>query len=596
LTLSRKEIEKVRAVAFKTWRGAFPSHVNGTFPDTRYEQQICTTQDIHPKSPVNFLPVGSSLVYLGQAGMRSSMTKSKVRVTPISDAVTEITGQENLHGPPQFHRTRMWQQSLAYSANPSAGIEGSLVTLAYDDYVGGVKQAFNEFDSDWIRSELSPLTDMQTLCGIDGKRFIDSIPKGTSKGFPLSGPKREMITLLDPELFPDFQCPAEMHPMISAQIEEFERLLENGERCYSIFKACVKDEPTLKDKSKVRVFQAADWATQMLVRKYFLPIARLLSIFPIASEAAVGVNAQGPEWDQLARHMKKFGDDRILAGDYSKYDLRMPAQLINAAFAVLIDLAENCGRYTKRDLTIMRGIATEIAYSCVAYNGDLIIHNGSNPSGQNLTVYINCIVNSLQLRCAYFHLCPNGTPPPFREGVAAMTYGDDVKGSVKEGLDWFNHISYAEFLRQRDMIFTMPDKTSVPTEYMTDCDADFLKRQNVFNTDTGLIHGALDETSIFKSLHTVLESKVVSLEDQSAMNIDGALREWWQHGRTVYETRRDQMKQVAFRCGLTDKCDMLGESYEDRLVHFKHKYLESNDEDPVEDSTFVSTVGDEWEI
>lgn len=598
LTLLQKDLIDARKSAFIKWKGAFPSHVNGNFPESRYEQQICVTQDIHPNSPVNYLPVGSSLTYLGQAGMRSAMTKSKVRLTPISEAVADVTGQKNEHGAPKFHRTRMWQASLAYSANPSAGIEGSLVEKAYVDYVDGVKDTFREFDPEWIRSELRPLTAMQTLCGVDGKRFIDSIPKGTSKGFPLSGPKREMITLLDPEEYPNFQCPAEAHPMIIEEIAVMEKCLLGGERCYSIFKACVKDEPTKLDKDKVRVFQAADWATQMLVRKYFLPIARLLSIFPIASETAVGVNAQGPEWDQLAKHMKKFGEDRILAGDYSKYDLRMPAQLINAAFAALIDIAKDCGKYTKKDLKIMHGIATEIAYSCVAYNGDLIIHNGSNPSGQNLTVYINCIVNSLQLRCAYYHLWPvnDGPPLPFREVAAIMTYGDDVKGSVREGFDWFNHISYANFLKARDMVFTMPDKTSTPTPYMNDIEADFLKRSNIFNEDTGLIHGALDETSIFKSLHTVLESKVVSLEDQSAMNIDGALREWWQHGRSLYETRRGQMKEVAFRCGLTSKCDMLGESYDDRLVHFKHKYLESPDEEPADEGTFVTTVGDEWEF
>jgi hypothetical protein len=53
----------------------------------------------------------------------------------------------------------------------------------------------------------------------------------------------------------------------------------------------------------------------------------------------------------------------------------------------------------------------------------------------------------------------------FRDAVAALTYGDDVKGSVKEGYDDFNHISYAKFLGDRDMVFTMTDKSSSPTKY-----------------------------------------------------------------------------------------------------------------------------------
>lgn len=598
LIITRKELEATIESATHNWKGAFPSIVNGTFPTERYERQVLVSQDIHPNSPVNYLPIGSNVEFVGQGGSRVSHTKSKVRVTPISDAVTEITGVGCEHGPPKFHRTRMWQASLAHSANPSAGIEGSLLVKAYKDYVNHLVDKFtmSEF-KEWVCNELMPLTEMETLCGKDGKRFIDAMKKGTSKGFPLSGPKRDMIELLDPLDFPEFQCPAQADPSIISEMKHMEMLLAGGERCYSIFKACVKDEPTKLTKDKVRVFQAADWATQMLVRKYFLPLARILSLFPLDSECAVGVNAQGPEWDQLAKHMCKFGNDRILAGDYSKYDLRMPAQLINAAFAVLIEIAEKCGRYSRHDIKIMRGIATEIAYSCVAYNGDLIIHKGSNPSGQNLTVYINCIVNSLQLRCAYFHLWPHSsTPLPFREVAAIMTYGDDVKGSVRKGYDWYNHISYAQFLKERDMVFTMPDKESTPTMYMNDHDADFLKRHNIYNEDTGMIHGALDEESIFKSLHTVLESKVVSLEDQSISNIDGALREWWQHGRQVYEKRRSQMKQVAFKCGLTDSCSMLNESYEDRLIYFQHRYMEQDKDDSLDESTFVSTVGDEWDV
>jgi hypothetical protein len=602
LIVTQKEIQDVWDQAHKKWKGAFPSTVNGDFPTTRYEKQVLVTQDIHEKSPVNYLPIGSNVEYLGQDGRRVTYTKSKVRKTPISDTVAEVTGVENQYGAPKFHRTRMWQASLAHSANPSAGIEGSLVEAAYKDYVDGLISVFklDKFKL-WVLSELAPMTDMEALCGKDGKRFIDAMPKGTSKGYPLSGPKREMIKLLDPLNYPDFQCPAEAHPMIVDEMRKMEQILLSGKRCYSIFKACAKDEPTKLTKDKVRIFQAADWATQLMVRKFFLPLARILSVFPLDSECAVGVNAQGPEWDQLANHMKKHGVDRILAGDYSKYDLRMPAQLINAAFAALIEIAEKCGRYTKDDLIIMRGIATEIAYSCVAYNGDIIIHKGSNPSGQNLTVYINCIVNSLQLRCAYFHLWPShlGKPKPFREICAIMTYGDDVKGSVKEGYDWFNHISYAKFLRERDMVFTMPDKESEPTPYMNDLEADFLKRENKFNADTGMIHGALSEESIFKSLHAVLESGVVSLEDQSAGNIDGALREWWQHGKEVYELRRKQMKEVAFKCGMTDSCKMLTESYEDRLKHFEIRYL-GREPDVIDEITdedaFVSAVGDEWDF
>jgi hypothetical protein len=153
-----------------------------------------------------------------------------------------------------------------------------------------------------------------------------------------------------------------------------------------------------------------------------------------------------------------------------------------------------------------------------------------------------------------------------------ITYGDDAKSSVKEGWDEFNHISVAKFLADRDMKFTMPDKESEPTEYMTDEDADLLKRKNVVNPETGLIMGALDEMSIFKSLHSVLRSKAVSNEEQCISNIDGALREWFAHGKDKYELRRAQMKEIAERAGIAHGCTQLDVTYEECVDRFCETY------------------------
>jgi hypothetical protein len=162
-------------------------------------------------------------------------------------------------------------------------------------------------------------------------------------------------------------------------------------------------------------------------------------------------------------------------------------------------------------------------------------------------------------------------PPPFREVAAMITYGDDVKGSIKEGYDEFNHISYADFLKQRDMVFTMPDKESKPVPYMRDEDADFLKRHNIYNEELQQWMGALDEESIFKSLTSVLRSNSISLLEQSAQNIEGALREWFAYGREIYEKRRQQMKIVAARHGIS-KLRMLDVTYDQHVAFYKERY------------------------
>jgi len=564
---------------------------NGDFPTELYGVKIVDqSTPIHPNSPLNYLPKYSKITAIGNCPGRSSHTKSSVQKTIISDLVEEVCGVPCKWGAPKFNSKRQWQASMQYSANTSAGLDPELLEWAMNDYETDLVEMLSQpLHAEWIKKEFKPLNDMEIMTGRDGARFLDAMPKNTSKGFPLSGSKEEWIERLDPDAFEEFQCPVAIRQEVLDRAEEMCDKFRRGERAYAIFKACVKDEPTSLSKDKVRVFQAADWAFQLLVRKYFLPLARLMSLFPIQSGCAVGINAHGPEWDEYAKYMKKFGEDRILAGDYGKFDLRMPAQMLMATYCVFINVCAACGTYSEDDLLIMRGIATEIAYSVVAYNGELIIHNGSHPSGNNMTVYGNCGDNNLNFRCGFAHNgLKNGytlkTLPRFRSVCALATYGDDAKGSVKKGFDWFNHISFAEYMKENDIIFTMPDKESTPTKYMKDSDADFLKRKNVFNPETGLIHGALDEDSIFKSLHTVLKSNI-GVKIHAAGNIETALREWFHHGRDVFTLRHKQMIEIAERAKLQNLCmdvdeetgvvmNSLYDDYDARLAQFKAKHFE----------------------
>jgi hypothetical protein len=551
---------------------ALSSPAKGEVLTEQYGVSYYKGEEVSHKSPTRFLPEGNTVEHYGSCAGKLSKNYSMVTKTPISATVTEVTGVPNKWGSPQFHSWKPWQASLQYASKPSIGVEVELLEKAIVDYEAPIVQLLK--DREDIRESVRPLTEMETVCGKDGVRFIDAMKSNTSVGFPLSGPKSDYLIDLNPEDYPDFNCPRELDQQFWNTVKEMEEKYLDGVACHPIFKACLKDEPTPLEKEKVRVFQAAPIALQLLVRKYFLPIARVLSLNPFLSECAVGINAQGPEWNQLREFVTKYGEDRILAGDYSKYDLRMPAQLIRAAFKILLNIARASKNYTEDDLKIMEGIAADIANPTMAYNGDLLGLVGSNPSGQNLTVYINSIVNSLLFRCAFYEIVAERKRRnmTFRDVCALITYGDDAKSSVREGFDEFNHLSYAQFLAEHDMKFTMPDKTSTPTAFMHDKDADFLKRRNIWNSRVNMYFGALDEGSIFKSLHSVLHSTAVTPEEVAAMNIDGALREWFAYGEEVYEHRRSQMNEIASREGISHMCSMLDKDYETMLIRFADQY------------------------
>jgi hypothetical protein len=564
---------------------------NGDFPTQMYDRQIVNqSAEVHQNSPLRYIDPNSKIEILGECPGRSSHTKSRVKKSCISDEIELYCGVPCKWGPPKFNNKRNWQATLQYSANPAPGFDPILLDWAMNDLKSDLIKIFtNPNHKKWIKDTFKPISDMEVLSGQDGKKFIDSMNFKASKGFPNRGPKEEWIERLSPDLFEGISCPVAVRQEVLDRVEDMKERIRRGERAYAIFQGCLKDEIKATSSDKVRAFEASDFAFQLLVRKYFLTFIRIICLFPLESETSVGVNAHGPEWDELSRYLNRYGEERVIAGDYSKYDLRMPAQTIMAVFKIYIDIAKECGTFSSDDLCIMRGIATEIAYHISAFNGDMLAFCGVMPSGNSLTVQVNCDNNKLNLRMAYANAALKQgytfkSMPKFKVVATIGTYGDDFRGSVKQGYEWYNMHEIVDFLGKNDIVMTMPDKKSKVVAFLHDSETDYLKRKNVYNPDTGLYHGALDEDSIWKSLHCVLTSKTSpSPKAHAAGNVEGALREWFHHGREVFEKRHAQMIAVAKAARLESLFEEIDEdrgvtmntlydTYDDRLKAFKERY------------------------
>jgi hypothetical protein len=539
----------------------------GTMPQSTFGKNILESAQIHIKSATRYLLPGSSCEVYGSVAGKST-AHSNVVPTIISPQVEKVFGVPQKWGPPKFKGKGVfpYQATLVHAALPSRPL-GSVIVRSVScikSIARGIKSKIPEL------FETGPLTRVQTVSGIMGKKFIDPMNFNTSPGFPLTGPKKNLVVELDPLEYPECGRPRTFIPEVWEEFESAVDILRSGERCYFIWKACLKDEATKLSKDKVRVFQSAPIVLQLIVRMYFLPIVRIIQMNPGMYECAVGVNAEGLDWEYLWELSMSKGKDRVLAGDYSKYDVRMPAQVTLAAFDILLDIARQCDGYTSEDIALMEAVVSEMVYPFIAYNGDLLQLFGTNPSGQNLTVIVNSLVNVLLLRCAFYTIYPD---KDFKESCSFMTYGDDVIGTVAQDCPLFNHLSYASFLGEHDMVFTMPDKESTPTEYMQEKDVDFLKRKCVMNDDLGCKVGLLSEESIFKRLHSHLVSKELSLEMHSATNIDSCLHDWFYYGREVFEDRRSKLLQVAKACDIENYCQGFEVSYEQRVLNWRHKYL-----------------------
>lgn len=559
----------------------------GVFPTETFGKPIFEGPEIHPKSAVNYLLPGSCIDIYGKTSGKAT-PHSNVAPTVISDAVEEVFGVPQQWGPPKMKGkgNYPYQATLEHAAIPSLPI-GSVLSKAVasmNELTTNLKAKLPEL------FQVGPLSRVATVSGLIGTRFIEAMNFGSSPGFPFSGTKQPLLVDLNPEEYPESGCPRTFVPHVWEEFEKICQILMSGYRCYLIWKSCLKDEATKLTKDKVRVFQSAPLVLQLIIRMYFLPIVRIIQLNPILYECAVGVNAEGLEWEELWEAAMSKGKSRVLAGDYSKYDVRMPAQATIAAFDILINIAEKCDGYSEDDIHLMKMVVNEVVYPVMAYNGDLIQLFGTNPSGQNLTVIINSLVNSLLLRSCFFTIYPD---KDFKEHTAFITYGDDVIGTVSKECSKFTHITYAEWLKGHDMQFTMPDKTSEPKHYMEEEEVDFLKRKTAFNPDLGRKVGLLSEESIYKRLHSHLLSKELSLEEHSAQNIESSLHDWFYYGREVFEDRKEKLTEVAKKCEIEHLCPALSVSYDKRVNRWRHKYLgEELEEDESAEDVLEMQCGD----
>jgi hypothetical protein len=556
-----EELRSMEGVVLSGNAGRFETVVLGT--------QVLKDGKLHKKSPLNFLPQDSQIEYYGSCPGRS-ITKTDVRVTPISEHVTDVCGVPNVYRGPKLNPEWYgWQNCLANLAIPAHPYPHDLLEIAIKDYKEDLYPVFQSK----LWNGCRPLTDHENLCGIPSKKFMDAIKLNTSIGFPLTGPKRDYVIELEPtEEKPNNRV---LEPEIVAEINRIEACYKKGERGYPIAKACKKDEILTKD--KCRIFYGNALSLTFLIRKYYLPILRVLQMNPLKSECAVGINSHGPEWEEFHKHVTQHGMDRLFGGDYGNYDQKLPSQLIFASLRILMDFARLCD-YSEEHIRIMEAMTGDIVFACVAFNGDLIgLTEGTHISGNSLTVIINGICGSLNLRCFFYSQYPCTTFDDrlrFRDKVAIMTYGDDNIGSVHPEIDKFTIKGCSKFLAEYGQIYTMPDKESDLRDFLNPDEFEFLKRQSVWHPKLGVHTGALLDKSIYKSLHCFMRGKncVETEEFACAQNIDGALREWFHHGEDKYESQRKKMIEVANRAHIAYLCSELDLTYDDRVQKWHTTY------------------------
>jgi len=501
---------------------------------------------LHHKATVRYIEDGNATVY--GSFVRSQPTpKSRVGFTHISRFIQELTKDDPLPiidctVPPYMRGWEPKRASLAIMVNTNDKVDCQLLRACVDSFTTDI---LSRMDVKYM-NHLHVLDDMTTINGYPGISYLDKVKRQTSAGFPWSTPKTRLAVKLPPtELYQD---PIDFIDDVKRRVSAIMSMYERGSVSCPVFTAHFKDEPVSREKAekkKTRVFCGAPLDFALVVRKFLLPFVRVLQSNRFIFEAAPGTVVTSFEWQQLYDYLIAFGEGNIVAGDYSKFDKRMPPHFILAAFDVIRNVCEASGNYSESELQIIDCIALDTAFPSVNFFGDLIQFHGTNPSGHPLTVIVNSLVNSLYIRYAFSKCCPNVPIEKFQSLVHLMTYGDDnIMGISDSVVNRFNHVTIARALGDIGVVYTTADKTTIVNPTINIKDASFLKRNWVWHDELKVFGCVIEHDSISKRLTRCLHSKTYHKEFHSVEVLTSALDDYFWYGKETFEHRRAQFLAI----------------------------------------------------
>jgi hypothetical protein len=460
--------------------------------------------------------------------------RSRVGPTLIGEYLCDVTKNHRIPivdtcGQPSFNGWKPKRHNLVDMVNTHEELDPCIIAMCVEDYRDKVISSLpkDEF------ALLHVLDDHTAINGAPGVSYIDGIKRGTSAGYPWRSTKRKLLLPLegDTVTFCDD---------VWIRINRILRNYKNGHNARPVYVAHLKDEPTSLEKiaiHKTRVFCGAPLDYTFVVRKYMLSFVRVMQRNKFLFEAAPGTVVQSSEWTDIHSFLIHFGEDRIIAGDYKRFDKCMSPVMIRHAFSIIRDICSH-GEYTLEDLGVIDCIATDTCFPLVDFFGDLMTFLGTNPSGHPLTVIINSIVNSLYMRFAWFSLKPDNFAGRFHDHVHLMTYGDDNIMGVSIEASWFNHTAISDVLSSSGVMYTMADKEQESVPFLHISQTSFLKRSFRPHDTLPFMGCPISHESISKRLTKCVKSREYFPELHAVLVMASALDDYFFDDKELFVERR----------------------------------------------------------
>lgn len=397
-------------------------------------------------------------------------------------------------------------------------LDQAVVDAARDSYAkkllsGDRREHFRQY---------SRLTKEQATAGIPEEEFIAPIERSTSPGYPYCLEQRKKRGKQS-WISEDY----EISDDLANDIDERTDLLARGIGKKTIWVDNLKDErrPMEKvTKGKTRIFCGGPMDYTIVFRMFFLGFAAFVMHNRISNEVAVGINVY-KEWRALEKHLRTKGN-RIVAGDFSKFDSTLNPQIL---FAVL----DVVNMWAGDEYSMEREILwQDIVFSCHISKTQVYQVAHGNPSGNPLTSILNSMYNSIASRVAYTNQTGKH-PDEFDEDIVMISYGDDSVLGISLNVD-MGQDDWTKAYATLGMEYTREDKTENDgTQYRKLEEVTFLKRGFKVLKHTYIVSAPLE-------LNTVVEIPLwiktdIGIEDETVNNLETAFTELSLHGKETYD-------------------------------------------------------------
>lgn len=401
----------------------------------------------------------------------------------------------------------------------------------------------DEASSDVLRiirnaSDRAPrnLTVEEAVHGVEGDPYIGSLKVGSSPGFPYSLERekglRGKATWIG-------HADELSEPFISDKLlSDVDQILESaleGKRSNVYWLDFPKDEtrPIEKVESlKTRSVNCSPLAFTVACRVAFGQFCAAQMDGRGVNGSAIGINPYSDEWDKMARHLLRVGDNCI-AGDYGNWDGGISTDLLWAAFDVIDGWYGNDGYSVLR-----RTLFEDIASSTHVFSSFIYIWQHSMPSGTYLTACVNTLINNIIVRLAWmdtFRGTGLYTLSSFNQNCRTVALGDDHVITVSRPISkLFNQTHLQVFAESLGMTYTDEKKTDRRDITVRPiAEVEFLKRGFVQDSEYRRFLSPLSLTSIHEMFNWL--RKGLPTEVALQLNMECAFRELSQYPRQIYD-------------------------------------------------------------